>query len=197
MRFVRPTFVIVLFVCGVLCGCTAAQEIIPTDKLQPSDCSQDLYDRAENEYRRAVSYDSNATVRAEKLISRILAICPSEDINFNMRSELEELREKQAEHFLLIAGYYVDQFEKNGRGLKGGQSRLIEITTKYPHYSKLDEVLLLLAKTYALDDDLEDAESSLKKLIHDFPNTSTLVNAQIELQTIQLNRHLQKIVEGQ
>ena len=114
-----------------------------------------------------------------------------------MWSELEELREKRAEQFLLIAGYYVDQFEKNGRGLKGGQSRLIEITTKYPHYSKLDEVLLLLAKTYALDDDLEDAESSLKKLIHDFPDSSTLVNAQIELQTIQLNRHLQKIVEGQ
>ena len=150
---------------------------------------------AEKLYRRS-ALDSNTMFVAERLISKIIAICPSADLDPNMQSELETLHEMQADHSFSIANYYFDQFKENGRGLKGSQSRFIEIATKYPHFAKIDEVLVLLGEIFVYDVNYEDAVVELKKLINDFPASITRVSIEADLEMVQTNLRIFQVSQG-
>ena len=181
---------------AAFCGSLTAQIEIPaTDQLKASDCTPELFDIIEKEYRRS-DIDFNAAYRAEKRIRKVLAVCPSADFNPSLYSKLETLEEEHAYHFFLLAKFYFDQSQKGGRGLKGAQSRFLEIVDKYPHYSRIDEVLFLLSETYEFEDNYDEAEKSLQKLIDDSPSGVFRSNAEVELQQIRTKRLVLKAVEG-
>jgi hypothetical protein len=77
-------------------------------------------------------------------------------------------REKRAESSLSIAIYYLKQYEEHHRGLKGAISRLKEITLKYPQFSKTDEVLFLLVKSYLYEKGADQAEKYYRRILDEF-----------------------------
>lgn len=189
---ISMTAILVAVFCGLL---NAQNEIPPTDQLKAADCTPELFDRTEKDYRRS-SFDSNATFRAEKLITKVLTVCPSASLDTNLQLELETLKEKRAAHFFLIARYYLDQFRENGRGLKAAQSRFLVILDKYPQYSRIEEVVFLLGETYEFESNYDEAEEVLRKLIKDSPAGIFRSNAEVELQKIQTERLLIKAAQG-
>ena len=194
MRFLaRFTSVIAeLFLVSSFSAVYAQQIVPPINQLQSSDCSEDLYSQAEKLYRRS-SVDPNAMSRAERLISKMIATCPFADSDQNLKSELDALHEMHAEHNFLIARYYFNRFKEGQSGFKGAQSRFIEITTKYPHFSKIYEVLLLLGETFVYDDDYESAETELMKSIDDFPVSAARGSLEADLEMVRTNRSIPKI----
>ena len=181
-----------LFLVSSLSAVYAQQIVPPMDQLRSSDCSDDLYYQAEKLYRLN-GLDANAMVRAERLISKMIVTCPFADSDQNLKSELDALHEMRAEHNFLIAKYYFDRFEEGPSGFKGAQSRFIEITTKYPHFYKIYEVLLLLGETFVYDDDYESAETELKKLIDDFPLSPVRGSLEADLEMVRTNRSIPRV----
>lgn len=197
MRFpAKHGFITTLILLVGSCSVLYAQEIIPPiDQLQSSDCTQDLYNQAEKLYLRG-SVDSNTTSRAEQLISKMMATCRFAESDQHLQSELDVLHETRAEHNFLIAKYYFDQFKNGKPGFKGAQSRFIQITTKYPHFSRIDEVLLLLSETYIYDDNCGSAKTVLEKLINDFPTSTVRGNLEADLQMVRTNLDVCHVIQG-
>ena len=68
-------------------------------------------------------------------------------------------------HNLQIARFYYDVKYSTGKGgLKGSQSRLKEITDKYPCFSFNDEVFYRLATTYQAEEEPDEAARYYQKL---------------------------------
>jgi len=86
-------------------------------------------------------------------------------------------REKRAESSLFIAKYYLKQYEEHRRGLKGATSRLREITLKYPQFSKMDEVLFLLVKSYLFEKGRGEAEKYYRLILAEFPFSNYVCQA--------------------
>ncbi len=74
--------------------------------------------------------------------------------------------EREAKHNLEVARYYVKK-----KAYKGATDRLYEIVYTYPEYSKIDEVLWLLANSLQNMDNKSEAIKYYKKLIEEFPES--------------------------
>lgn len=183
--FVAP-FVFCVSLTLVLCSeNTPAQVQKASDKKleNASQCTPELFARAEFAFtNRLIRGDGRL---AEKNLKTIIDVCPSVDIDPKIGSELSIVIEENAEHIFFLAKYYFDQFQKGGRGLKGSQSRLRQIKIEYPEFSKMDEALFLLGKTYQFERNFEDAESTFNELIKKFPATVFAYRGEVALQEIQ------------
>jgi outer membrane protein assembly factor BamD (BamD/ComL family) len=162
-----------------------AQDRIESDKKQEnaSQCTPQLFASAEFAFTNRIWRGTGKI--AEKNLKKIIEVCPSVEIDPNIGAELKIVREENAEHNLFIARYYYEEFQKGGHGLKGSQSRLKQIEIEYPEFSKIDEALFLLGKTYQFERNFEDAESTFNKLIEKFPATVFAYRGQVALQEIQ------------
>ncbi|MCS6884398.1 MAG: outer membrane protein assembly factor BamD [Acidobacteriota bacterium] len=74
--------------------------------------------------------------------------------------------EREAKHNLEVARFY---FKK--KAYKGVTDRLFEIVYTYPEYSKIDEVLWLLAVSLDKLGKKDDAINFAKKLVDEFPES--------------------------
>jgi len=177
-----------------------AQEtrVPPAHQITARDCSPDLFERVDR-YYRGRQFSSEALVVAEKYVRTILDVCPSSSSDEVLKSELQTMEEERSEQSFLVGKFYLNQAQNGENGLKGSQARFLEILERYPNYSKIDEVLLLLCRTYELESDFEyypRDEEKLQLLIKQFPLSPSRGTIETVIQELKIRETVERIKEG-
>ena len=123
--------------------------------------------------------------KAEQRLKVLLQQYPKSPLRDTVEARLHEVQENLAMHNLQIARFYYDVKYSTGKGgLKGAQSRLKEITDKYPCFSYNDEVFFRLASTYQAEEEPDEAARYYQKLVQEFPDSEYNDKAREQLNII-------------
>ena len=123
--------------------------------------------------------------KAEQRLKVLIQQYPKSPLRATVEARLQEVQENLAMHNLLIARFYYDVKYSTGKGgLKGAQSRLKEITDKYPCFSYNDEVFYRLASTYQAEEEPDEAARYYQKLVQEFPDSEFNEKAREQLNII-------------
>jgi len=142
---------------------------------------------AEAEMRQVGLPDRDAThaKRAELKLKALLQQYHDSYLKGEAETRLKEVQDNLGLHNLYVANYYyalsVDQ--KKG-GLKGAQSRYLEILEKYPDFKFMDEALYKVAVTYLLEEETDQAAKYFQKIVSDYPNSEYVDKAKEQLTLI-------------
>jgi outer membrane protein assembly factor BamD len=98
---------------------------------------------------------------------------------------LREVQDSLADHDLNVANQYYEKYYRHAaNNLKGAQSRLREITDKYPHYERMAEVLYRLGVTYVEEEEPDEATKYFQQLVRTHPNSGFAEKAKEKLAAI-------------
>ncbi|HYJ92152.1 MAG TPA: outer membrane protein assembly factor BamD, partial [Pyrinomonadaceae bacterium] len=126
--------------------------------------------------------DSTHAKRAEAKLKSLLQQYSTCSLAGEAETRLKEVQDNLGLHNLYIANYYyslsVDQ--KKG-GLKGAQSRFLEILEKYPDFKFMDEALYKLAVTYMLEEETDQAARYFQRIVSEYPNSDYVDKAREQL----------------
>lgn len=91
----------------------------------------------------------NLLANAEHALNNTVQKCPniSQSSLTNLKKQLLVVQEEQAERNLFIALYYLKMYHLQSSGLTGACSRLKLIAEKYPNFSKITQVQMLLGES--------------------------------------------------
>lgn len=129
--------------------------------------------------------DSTRARRAEQRLRAILQQYPNTGLKDLVNTRLEEVQDNLGLHNLYIANYYYKQsVDLKKGGLKGAQSRLLEILDKYPKFSFTDEALFKLAVTYQIEEETDQAAKYFQQLVRDYPNSDYIDKSKEQLKII-------------
>jgi outer membrane protein assembly factor BamD len=129
--------------------------------------------------------DISHAKKAEQRLKVLLQQYPKSPLRATVEARLREVQENLAMHNLQIARFYYDvKFSTGKGGLKGAQSRLKEITDKYPCFSYNDEVFFRLASTYQAEEEPDEAARFYQKLVQEFPESEYSEKAREQLNII-------------
>ncbi len=128
--------------------------------------------------------DVSHATKSEVQLKAILQAFPNTPLRNEITMRLNEVQENLAMHNLQIARFYYGRNENNKGGLKGAQSRLLEIVRKYPNFSYMDEVLAKLGATYMLEEEPDEAAKYYQQLARDYPNSEFVEKASEQLGVI-------------
>jgi len=117
--------------------------------------------------------------KAEQRLKVLLQQFPDSPLKKDAQERLNQVQENLAMHDLGVAQFYYKRYENHNGGLKGAQSRLLEISQKYPNFTYLDEVYFRLGSTYILEEEPDEAAKFFQRVVRDFPN-SQYVDKSIE-----------------
>lgn len=140
---------------------------------------------AESEMRQIGLPDRDATraKRAETRLKALLQQYPNSILIDAAKTRLNEVQDNLGLHNLLIANYYYTlAVEQKKGGLKGAQSRNLEIINKYPNFKFMDEVLFKLAVTYQIEEETDQAARYFQQLVSDYPNSDYVAKAKEQLE---------------
>jgi TolA-binding protein len=161
---------------GVVC----AQDPAPTPAAPA--CTEELFERTQHAFRiRKIG--SEELHAAETELKEVVLLCSEPPAADQAATELKVVEEELAEHNLQIALFY-----KGRPARSGALSRLRLIVERYPHYSKMDQVLWLLGELDVEDDNLDEAATSCERLIREFPGSSHVGDATLRLAAIEVIR---------
>jgi outer membrane protein assembly factor BamD len=128
------------------------------------------------QYRIAMSFfkkiltpgrDQNKTVQALNEFKKVVSQYPLSEEATQAQQRIKECEQKLAEHTFIIAKFYYRRL-----AYKASSTRLVEILTKYPNYSKLDQVYYYLADSYFLWGKTEESLPFFTKLMTDYPQSA-------------------------
>ncbi len=142
---------------------------------------------AESEMRQIGLPDREIT-HAKKAEQRLRAIkqqYPDTKLMPLVDERLAEVQDNLGLHNLYIANYYWKQsvtYKKGG--LKGAQSRYLEILEKYPEFSFMDEALYKLGVTYIIEEETDQAARYFQTIVSDYPNSEYVDKAKEQLNQI-------------
>jgi len=142
---------------------------------------------AESEMRQIGLPDRDAThaKKAEAKLKALLQQYSGSVLKKDAEERLVQVQDNLGLHNLLIANYYYSQaVELKKSGLKGAQSRYIEIMDKYPNFCFMDEALFKVAVTYQVEEETDQAARYFQKLISQYPNSDYVDKAKEQLQLI-------------
>ena len=142
---------------------------------------------AEAEMRQIGLPDRDATraKRAETRLKALLQQYPSSILKKDTEERLRQVQDNLGLHNLLIANYYYTlAVDQKKAGLKGAQSRYLEILEKYPNFSFMDEALYKLAVTYLVEEETDQAARYFQRLVSDYPNSDYVEKSKEQLQLI-------------
>ena len=129
--------------------------------------------------------DISHAKKAEQRLKVLLQQYPKSPLRATVEARLQEVQENLAMHNLQIARFYYDVKYSTGKGgLKGAQSRLKEITDKYPCFSYNDEVFYRLASTFQAEEEPDEAARYYQKLVTEFPDSEYNEKAKEQLKII-------------
>lgn len=129
--------------------------------------------------------DISHAKKAEQRLKVLLQQYPKSPLRATVEARLQEVQENLAMHNLQIARFYYDVKYSTGKGgLKGAQSRLKEITDKYPCFSFNDEVFFRLASTYQAEEEPDEAARYYQKLVQEYPDSEFNEKAREQLKII-------------
>lgn len=123
--------------------------------------------------------------RAEHRLKVFMQQYPDSALRPEAEVRLREVQENLAMHNLLVGNHYYDKFYRRAaNNLKGAQSRYREIAEKYPHFSRMAEVLYRLGDTYMQEEEPDEAAKYYQRLVRYHPNSKYVEKAKEQLATI-------------
>lgn len=141
----------------------------------------------ESEMRQIGLPDRDATraKRAETRLKALMQQYPNSILKEEARKRLDEVQNNLGLHNLYIANYYYTQSVGQGKsGLKGAQSRYMEVLEKYPNFGYMDEALYKLAVTYMTEEETDQAARYFQKIISEYPNSEYVEKSKEQLNLI-------------
>lgn len=87
--------------------------------------------------------------------------------------------EKEAKHNLEVARFYLKR-----KAYKAVNDRLLEIVYTYPNFSRLDEVLFMLADSFIKLDNNDEAVKFYQQLVKDYPDSPFAKESKKKLEAI-------------
>lgn len=124
--------------------------------------------------------DQTKTLQALAEFKKVVTNYPLSEEAKSSREKIKECEERLAEHTLSIGKHYYKV-----KAFKAAVSRLSEILTDYPDYSKMDKVYFLLGDSYYNQNNLEQSIPYFTKLITDFPQSKLAKKANAKMEEIE------------
>jgi len=184
---------LLLFVIGgPLTLCAQDQSTKPLVSHIEQDCSQELFEKAEDSFQLRWR-DTENLWRAERELSGVVRLCADAPGGYPAQEHLKVVHEELAEKNLSIALFYLKRYA-NGKGALAALSRLKNVVERYPEYSKLDQVLSLLGQLNVADGNLDDANGYYQRIVKDFPASQSAGEASIQVCVIDAMRNVGKPV---
>lgn len=138
----------------------------------------------ESEMRQIGLPDRDATraKRAETRLKALLQQHPNTILRKDAEERLSQVQNNLGLHNLYIANYYYTLSVSQGKsGLKGAQSRYLEVLEKYPNFGYMDEALYKLAVTYMTEEETDQAARYFQRIVRDYPNSEYVEKAKEQL----------------
>ncbi len=127
--------------------------------------------------------DATRAKRAEVRLKALLQQYPNTILKKDAEERLSQVQNNLGLHNLYIANYYYTQSVNQGKsGLKGAQSRYLEILEKYPQFGYMDEALFKLAVTYMTEEETDQAARYFQRIIRDYPNSEYIAKSKEQLE---------------
>jgi outer membrane protein assembly factor BamD (BamD/ComL family) len=109
---------------------------------QDQTCTQESFDQAETAYQMR-GRSSELKFRAERELKKLVS-CAAMPERYQAEEHLQVVQEELAESNFLIAKFYLEKSRLGKGGTAGARARLELIVERYPKYTRLYEVLLVL-----------------------------------------------------
>ena len=141
----------------------------------------------ESEMRQIGLPDRDATraKRAEVRLKALLQQYPNTILKKEAEERLAQVQNNLGLHNLYIGNYYYTLSVSQGKsGLKGAQSRYLEILEKYPNFGYMDEALYKLAVTYMTEEETDQAARYFQRIVRDYPNSEYVAKSKEQLELI-------------
>jgi outer membrane protein assembly factor BamD len=123
--------------------------------------------------------------KAEQLLKALLQQYPDTALRPDAQVRLNEVQENLGMHTFQVGNFYMDRYERGvAPNPKGAQSRYREVVEKYPNFSRRDRALYLLANTYVLEEEPDEAAKYFQEIVRNFPNSEYAEKAQEQLDAI-------------
>jgi outer membrane protein assembly factor BamD len=123
--------------------------------------------------------------KAEQLLKALLQQYPNTALRPDAQIRLGEVQENLGMHTFQVGNFYMDRYERGvAPNPKGAQSRYREVVEKYPNFSRRDRALYLLANTYVLEEEPDEAAKYFQEILRNFPNSEYAEKAQEQLDAI-------------
>jgi outer membrane protein assembly factor BamD len=123
--------------------------------------------------------DQSKTSQALLEFKKVLTNYPLSEEAKLAQKQISECEERLASHNFGIGYHYYQR-----RAYKASTSRLAEILTSFPSYSKMDEVYFYLADSYYKWKKIEESIPYFTKLVTDYPESKFAKKAQDRLKEI-------------
>jgi outer membrane protein assembly factor BamD len=127
--------------------------------------------------------DQNKTVQALNEFKKVVSQYPLSEEAKQAQQRIKECEQKLAQHTFIIAKFYYRRM-----AYKASSTRLVEILTNYPDFSKLDQVYFYLADSYARWGKTDESLPFFTKLITDYPQSAWAKKAQKRLKEIEAQK---------
>ncbi|HEV2803211.1 MAG TPA: outer membrane protein assembly factor BamD [Pyrinomonadaceae bacterium] len=123
--------------------------------------------------------------KAEQLLKALLQQYPNTALRPDAQIRLNEVQENLGMHTFQVGNFYMDRYERGvAPNPKGAQSRYREVVEKYPNFSRRDRALYLLANTYVLEEEPDEAAKYFQEIVRNYPNSEYVEKAQEQLDAI-------------
>jgi len=127
--------------------------------------------------------DQGKTIQALSDFQKVVSQYPLSEEAKLAQQRIKNCEERLAEHTYGIARLYY-----RSQAYKAATSRLVEILTNYPNYSKLDRVYFTLADSYTLWGKTEEGLPFFTKLVSDYARSPWAKKAQERLKDIEAQK---------
>jgi len=127
--------------------------------------------------------DQSKTRLALNEFKKVITQYPLSEETKEAKKKIQECEERLAEHEFIIGRFYYRR-----KVFRAAISRLTDILTSYPFYSKLDEVYFLLADSYLQSGKVEESRPFFTKLVSDYPQSRWAPKAQARLRDIDTKK---------
>jgi outer membrane protein assembly factor BamD len=155
----------------------------PTHPLSDDVCLK----MAEVEMRRMglADRDISPARKAEQRLKVCIQQFPNSSLRPDIETRLREVQENLADHDKNIGDQYFNKYyNHHANNLKGAQSRYLEVTQKYPFYSRMAEVLFRLGTTYMEEEEPDEATKYFQQLVRKHPSCDYAEKAKEKLAAI-------------
>jgi outer membrane protein assembly factor BamD len=123
--------------------------------------------------------------KAEQRLKALLQQFPNTALRPDAQIRLNEVQENLGMHTFQVGNFYMDRYERGvAPNPKGAQSRYREVIEKYPNFSRRDRALYLLANTYVLEEEPDEAAKYFQEIVRNFPNSEFAEKAAAQLEAI-------------
>jgi len=132
-------------------------------------------------YKKALKpgRDQTKTWQSLAQFKKVITNYPQSEETKLAQEKIKDCEERLAMHIADIGHFYYKR-----KAFKAAVSRLMEVITTFPNYSKMDEIYFYLADSYYKWNKIDQSRPYFTKLISDYPQSKLAEQAQKKMEEI-------------